>query len=96
MKSKTGSTNTGHVDLLRNGTGDFWEPQIVIGDNDSVPDVGCAVTTTTYPLVILTVHDRGTVYTYQLNAEQIDVFLTNNQKKALIKKIKLAKMVERL
>lgn len=95
MSSKAGNTNPGHVSIVGNGTGDFMPP-ISIGDNDSYPGMEGSYTTCTYPIVIITVHEKGTVSTYQLNADQIDVFLTNAQKKSLIKKIKLAKMVEKL
>jgi hypothetical protein len=93
VSNRNCSGNSGHVSIVGNGTGDFMHP-MALGDNDTLEVQG--VTTCTYPIVIITVHEKGTVYTYQLNAEQIDVFLTNTQKKALIKKIKLAKMVEKL
>jgi hypothetical protein len=95
MPNKVSNGNSGHVSITGgNGTGDFINP-VTLGDNDLLEDQG-SYTISTYPIVIITVHEKGTVYTYQLNAEQIDVFLTNTQKKALIKKIKLAKMVEKL
>ena len=95
MKNTTVSGTSGNQD------NSSFQPWISVGDNDTifhpiVEDGGQSTTMHIYSIVTITIHENGALHTYQLNAEQIDVFLTNEQKKKLIKKIKMAKMVEKL
>lgn len=75
---------------------------ITTGDCDSMPpmktyqDSSGNWVTSTVPLVTITYHEKGQVYTVVLSSADVDIFLTNAQKVKLAKKIRLGRMVEKL